>query len=232
MSTVDPRVAAVLDHTKQHEDSDDEDALIAELEEDEGSLAAFREQRLQQLHGELARAKAQRNSDYGTYTEIKEEKQLMDITTSAKLCVVHFMKPDFNRCRIMDQKLAVRSLLSCPLTIHRIDCFFQALAPKHFDTRFLSINVENAPFLVVKLKIQVLPCVLNFINGVSSDRIVGFEGIGYKPDSFTLQELEARLLYANVLLRSKMVDEDEHAMRSGALRSAKVTEDYDDDEWD
>ncbi|KAH0290734.1 thioredoxin-like protein [Aureobasidium namibiae CBS 147.97] len=213
MSTVDPRVAAVLDHTKQHEDSDDEDALIAELEEDEGSLAAFREQRLQQLHGELARAKAQRNSDYGTYTEIKEEKQLMDITTSAKLCVVHFMKPDFNRCRIMDQKLA-------------------ALAPKHFDTRFLSINVENAPFLVVKLKIQVLPCVLNFINGVSSDRIVGFEGIGYKPDSFTLQELEARLLYANVLLRSKMVDEDEHAMRSGALRSAKVTEDYDDDEWD
>jgi predicted nuclease with TOPRIM domain len=107
MSTVDPRVAAVLDRTTQHEDSDDEDALIAELEEDEGTLAAFREQRLQQLHGELARAKAQRNSDFGTYTEIKEEKQLMDITTSTKLCVVHFMKPDFNRCRIMDQKLAV-----------------------------------------------------------------------------------------------------------------------------
>jgi hypothetical protein len=108
MSTVDPRVAAVLDRTQQNEDSDDEDALIAELEEDEGSLAAFREQRLQQLHGELARAKAQRNSDYGTYMEIKEEKQLMDITTSSKLCVVHFMKPDFNRCRIMDQRLAVR----------------------------------------------------------------------------------------------------------------------------
>jgi hypothetical protein len=112
MSTVDPRVAAVLDRTQQHEDSDDEDALIAELEEDEGSLAAFREQRLQQLHGELARAKAQRNSDYGTYTEIKDEKQLMDITTSAKLCVVHFMKPDFNRCRIMDQRLAVRLFYS------------------------------------------------------------------------------------------------------------------------
>lgn len=104
------------------------------------------------------------------------------------------------------------------------------MAPKHFDTRFLSINVENAPFLVVKLKIQVLPCVLSFIDGVSSDRIVGFEGISYKPDSFTLQELEARLLYAKVLVRSKMVDEDEQ--RSGAVRSAKVTEEYDDDEWD
>lgn len=104
------------------------------------------------------------------------------------------------------------------------------MAPKHFDTRFLSINVDNAPFLVVKLKIQVLPCVLSFIDGVSTDRIIGFEGIGYKPDSFTLQELEARLLHAKVLVRSKMVDEDEH--RSGAVRSAKVTEEYDDDEWD
>lgn len=106
------------------------------------------------------------------------------------------------------------------------------MAPKHFDTRIISINVENAPFLVVKLKIQVLPCVLCFIDGVSSDRIVGFEGLGYKPDSFTLQELENRLLNAGVLLRSKMIDEDEHAQRSGALRSANVQEDYDDDEWD
>jgi hypothetical protein len=111
MASVDARVAAVLDHNTQH-DSDDEDALIAELEQDDStSLVAFREQRLQQLHAELSRAKAQRNSDYGQYIEIKDEKQLMDITTSSKLCVVHFMKPDFNRCRIMDQKLAV-SLLS------------------------------------------------------------------------------------------------------------------------
>lgn len=111
MASVDPTVAKVLDRTTQNNDSDDEDALIAELEEDETSMTAFREQRLQQLHGEFARAKAQRNSNFGTYTEIKDEKELMDITTSSKLCVVHFMKPDFNRCRIMDQKLAVRLLV-------------------------------------------------------------------------------------------------------------------------
>jgi hypothetical protein len=41
------------------------------------------------------------------------------------------------------------------------------------------------------------------------------------------------LLAANVLVRRKMVELDEqHAKRSGALRSAKLTEDYDDDEWD
>lgn len=121
MASVDPAVAAVLDRSAHHEHSDDEDALIAELEQDDSSLAAFREQRLQQLHGELARAKAQRNSDYGTYTEIKNEKELMDITTSSKLCVVHFMKPDFNRCRIMDQKLAVRTSASCNLSPQHTD---------------------------------------------------------------------------------------------------------------
>ena len=107
----------------------------------------------------------------------------------------------------------------------------QALAPKHFDTRFLCINVENAPFLVTKLKIQVLPCVLAFVDGVSKDRIIGFEGIGYKPDSFTLQELEARFLQARVLLRAKMVDQDEYAQRNKSLRSANVDEDSGDD-WD
>lgn len=211
MSTVDPRVAAVLDHTKQHEDSDDEDALIAELEDEEDStFSALREKRLEQLHSEVARAKLMRETSHGTYTEILDEKVLMDITTSTKLVVVHFMKPDFNRCRIMDEKL-------------------QVLAEKHFDTRFVSINVENAPFLVVKLNVKVLPCVLTFRDGVSADRIIGFEGIGWKPDSFTTAELEARLLGSGVLVRAKMTEEDDWK-----VRRQKVEEDGDEneDDWD
>lgn len=110
MASIDPAVAEILDRTtRPGNDSEDEDDLISALEEeDDKSMAAFREQRLQQLHGEFSRAKEMRNSEYGTYTEIKEEKQVMDITTGAKLCVVHFMKPDFTRCRVMDEKLEVR----------------------------------------------------------------------------------------------------------------------------
>jgi hypothetical protein len=48
----------------------------------------------------------------------------------------------------------------------------QALAPKYFNTRFLRVFVENAPFLVEKLGIKVLPCVICFIKGVSKDRHV------------------------------------------------------------
>ena len=104
MASLDPKVAAVVDATR--DDDSDEDALIAELEND-SDLDAYREQRLQQLHAEFDKAKQLRAREHGTFTEIKDEKALMDITTSTKLCVVHFFKPDFNRCRIMDEHLEV-----------------------------------------------------------------------------------------------------------------------------
>lgn len=211
MASLDAHVARVLDR-QQPTDSDDEDALIAELEDEESNSAAFtamREQRIQQLHAELNRAKIQKEASYGTYQEIKDEKQLMDITTSSKYCVVHFMKPDFNRCRIMDEKL-------------------KPIAEKHYETRIVSINVENAAFLVVKLGIQVLPCVISFIDGVGVDRIIGFEGLGTKPDSFKLAQLEDRLLASGVLTRAKITEGDERIRK----QAARAAEDNDDDEWE
>jgi thioredoxin-like negative regulator of GroEL len=90
------------------------------------------------------------------------------------------------------------------------------------------MNVENAPFLVTKLKIQVLPCVLSFIDGVSVDRIVGFEGLGYTPDSFTTKDLESRLLASGVIQRSKAAGNN--SIKYGVKAARK--EDSDDDEWD
>lgn len=171
----------------------------------------MREQRMQQLHAELARAKQMRNSEHGTYQEIKDEKALMDITTATKLCVVHFFHADFNRCRIMDNHL-------------------ETLTPKHFDTRFLRINVDNAPFLVTKLKVQVLPCVIAFIDGQGVDRIVGFEGLGYGTDKFTTSDLERRLLKCGVLVREKMTEGESATLRRAAAKNEE--EEYDDDDWD
>jgi len=209
MSSIDTKVAAILDRPNASVDSDDEDALIASLEEeDDHTFSALREQRIQQLHSELSRAKQMKESGSGTFIEIKDEKGLMDITTSTKCVVVHFFKTDFGRCGVMDRHLDV-------------------LAPKHFDTRFLKINVDNAPFLVTKLKVQVLPCVIAFIDGVGVDRIVGFEGLGHG-DNFTSKDLEARLLGAGVLVRAKVTKED----RVQPSSRKQAEEDYDDDEWD
>lgn len=104
MAKIDAQVAALVDKTEYN--SDDEDALIESLE-DSPALDAFREQRIQQLHAEFQRAKTQKNHGFGDYTEIKDEKALMDLTTSSKNAVVHFAKEDFQRCSVMDSHLEV-----------------------------------------------------------------------------------------------------------------------------
>lgn len=92
------------------------------------------------------------------------------------------------------------------------------------------MGVDNAPFLVTKLNIQVLPCVLAFIDGISVDRIVGFEGLGYTEDTFTTTDLETRLLSSGVVQRAK-------AMRDAGIGMFSETkagkeESDDDDDWD
>jgi len=91
------------------------------------------------------------------------------------------------------------------------------------------MNVENAPFLVTRLKVQVLPCVIAFVNGVSVDRIIGFEGLGYTQDTFTTQDLEGRLLGSGVVQRAKATDDA--GVRFG-VKKAQRAESYDDDEWE
>ncbi|KAJ3359050.1 hypothetical protein GGF32_009662 [Allomyces javanicus] len=165
------------DRILDHLDSDDE--LFDDLERDDDDLAGFREQRIEQLKAELERARAMRENSHGTYAEIKDEKEVLKITTSTNKCVVHFFHKEFRRCAIMDKHL-------------------EALATKHFRTRFIKVNVENAPFLVDRLKVKVLPCVVLFVDGISKDRVIGFEELG-NTDAFRTPVLEARLLKSGVI---------------------------------
>lgn len=90
--------------------------------------------------------------------------------------------------------------------------------------------MTNAPFLVTKLKVQVLPCVIAFVNGVGVDRIVGFEGLGPGTDRFTTEDLESRLLQAGVLLRPIMSQDLKLVGHSQPGKSFE--EDEDGDEWE
>lgn len=214
MASIDATVTSVLDSHLSKNDSDEEELL--DSLEDDPALSSFREQRMQQLHEEISRAKHLRNQEHGQYAEIKEEKALMDIVNNdAQLCVVHFFKSDFHRCGIMDHHLS-------------------QLAPLHLDTRFLRISVENASFLVTKLKVQVLPCVIAFKKGTSVDRIIGFEGLGYSEDTFSTKDLETRLLRSGTLVREKLV------VAGGPLQKVPLDgsrqkippADEDEDDWD
>ena len=70
----------------------------------------------------------------------------------------------------MDKHLAVHCSLFSSLLPILILLMVQTLAPKYFNTRFLRVFVENVPFLVEKLSIKVLPCVICFVQGVTKDR--------------------------------------------------------------
>jgi hypothetical protein len=96
------------------------------------------------------------------------------------------------------------------------------------------MNVENAPFLVTKLKIQILPCVLSFIDGVSVDRIVGFEGLGPSADTFATKELERRFLTSGVIQRVKSTDNRsvKYEVKDVQGRHKNGGDDDDGDEWD
>ena len=106
----------------------------------------------------------------------------------------------------------------------------KSLALSHYEARFVKINVDNCPFLVTRLGIQVLPCVIAFIDGVGADRIIGFEGLGRTPENFTTRDLETRLIRANVLSRNKVTEEDER--RRLQTSKAKQQDDDEDDDWE
>ena len=135
----------------------------------------MREQRMMQLKRELD---AKKVPTFGSYETINDEKKLMLMTTSTNSMVIHFAHKDFKRCRIMDQHMEI-------------------LAKTYLYTRFVRVYVENVPFLVDRMDIKVLPCVISFIEGKGVDRLLGFEGVS-EGDSFSSSDLEARLALSSI----------------------------------
>ncbi|KAI0939213.1 hypothetical protein AcV5_000695 [Taiwanofungus camphoratus] len=162
-------------HDDDHSDLDDEE-LFAQLEEEieNGADERLREQGMERLKREMERLQHMKDSGHGRYDELTDEKEVIRASAKEPRCVIHFYHTDFRRCQIMDKHLA-------------------SIAPKYFGTRFLRVFVENVPWLVEKLGVKVLPCVVCFIDGVSKDRIIGFEDLG-NSDKFETATLEWRLL--------------------------------------
>ncbi|KAG8693704.1 hypothetical protein FRC08_008959 [Ceratobasidium sp. 394] len=158
---------------------DDDDKLFEELEKDEFDMSGLREKRLEELKAQIAQARDMRENEHGRLTEITDEKEVIKTSANESRCIIHFYHRDFRRCAIMDKHLEI-------------------LAPRHFKTRFIKVFVENVPWLVEKLDIKVLPCVICFIRGVSKDRIIGFEELG-NDDGFKTATLELRLTQSGVI---------------------------------
>ncbi|KAI9063324.1 GTPase inhibitor [Trametes sanguinea] len=166
-------------------DALDDDEIFAELEAEieNDSSAAFREHGMEQLKREMDQLQQMRSDGHGQHREVTDEKEVIRLTANKPRCVVHFFHHKFKRCEIMDKHLA-------------------RIAPKYFNTLFIKVFVENVPWLVERLGIKVLPCVMTFLNGVSKDRIVGFEELG-NTDQFDTATLEWKLLNSGVIQKEE-----------------------------
>lgn len=175
---------------------------------DDPELEKLHADRIASLRKEAEKRQELKKHGHGEYREITEGDFLGEVTHSEK-AICHFYHREFYRCKIMDKHLKL-------------------LAPKHFDTKFLKLDAENAPFFVTKLGIKTLPCVILFRNGIALDRLVGFQELGGK-DDFSTKTLESFLLKKGMIKETKQDDDDrDYDQEHRSVRSS-VNPDSDSD---
>lgn len=190
-----------------NESDHDIDELLEELELEDSQndlfMNKYREQRLQEIHDHFTEVNKKKQEGFGQLNEITEESELMKLTTKNVRVVIHFQLEKFPKCLYMNDKL-------------------EQLSKKYVKTKFYKISVENAPFLVDKLKIKVLPFVICYINGSEAERIIGFSKMGNNANEFRTSQLENVLLRAGVITREPLDVE--------RLKNLRDDEDSSDDE--
>ena len=162
---------------KSNEDEDGDSGDSDVDFDDFDAIEAIRAKRLAQLKAKKARRN--RNRAMGEYREIVESEFLPTVTKN-KYAAVHFFHREFERCKIMDQKL-------------------RRVATVHDEVKFVSLNAEKSPFFVTKLQIRTLPTVVLFIKGVAKHRIVGFTGLDGGRDTFRTRSLETKIIDAGLI---------------------------------
>lgn len=146
--------------------------------DDEAFLMKLREKRLREISEADKRKKELAKLGHGKYEEI-EEKEFFKVRKESPNVVVHFFRNDFPKYKVYDSH-------------------FPILASKHFETRFVKLNAEKAPFLVERLKITVFPTLLIIVGGEISDKMPEFKA--FKGNiSFKAEELERRLGITGVI---------------------------------
>jgi len=220
------------------EESEDAEALFASLEEEDNS--AYRTQRVQELRDEIngARAGNALSTIKTTYVTLRSDEEALRFTTEHERAVVHFFHPDFARCHTMDNHC-------------------QTIADRHAeygdaDASFGRIDVKDAPFIVEKLGVRVLPCLIGFVKGVAKGRVTGFEGLcwnGKEDGKDVTRALEQTFVDWSVLKQRFILDHEDNQdssddddeengwtskdpRRTRGIQGRKQKIEDDDDDWD
>lgn len=166
----------------KHDDGDEDiDALLDEVDDD--FMARHREQRIAQLTEEFKRV--DRAEGDGELKVETNEKEVIELAALSPRCVIHFFQPQFTACQKMTKLLA-------------------RFANTHLNVKCIEINVTDAPFLVHKLGIKVLPLVVCYSNGTERVRMLGLDpgdGLG----ELTYNSLERFMMAHGIVDRASVM---------------------------
>eukprot|EP00934_Nitzschia_sp_Nitz4_P000440 Nitzschia sp. Nitz4//scaffold322_size40381//14080//14814//NITZ4_007559-RA/size40381-processed-gene-0.20-mRNA-1//-1//CDS//3329547824//440//frame0 len=161
----------------QEESLNAELAQYDKLLDDEDGLEALRQQRLAQMQKQHQQMQTWRDLGHGTYTDLAQghdsrdvAKQFFEVSKTSPRVVVHFYRPSTRYCDVFHAHL-------------------EKLARKHFETKFVKVNVEDcdhqgggASFLVERLGIVVMPTLVLIKDRQAFHHIRGFDELGGTPD--------------------------------------------------
>ena len=161
------------------------DAEISKFDEllnsNDDALEALRAKRLEQMKAAAKKRDEYRNIGHGTYVELgggragnDVAKEFFEATKASERLVVHFHRPTTRLCDVFHSHL-------------------QVLAPRHLETRFIKVDVEDTEspgvsYLVEKLGIVVMPTLLIVKNRKAHHQIRGFDEMG-GDENFSTNEL-------------------------------------------
>lgn len=168
----------------------DTDSLIDLLDDDDDpAMAAYREQRVQQLSQEFKESKL-RASDAASVETLTNESQMFDMIKSMDSSSLSSAPGEggssttssSSSSNTRNRKSKYRSIVvhffhpeftTCKL----LDSCFSELASRHYNsTKFVRINaVTDAPFLTAKFSLRVLPAVLAFREGKPVIKYIGLD---------------------------------------------------------
>lgn len=100
--------------------------------------------------------------------------------------------------QLIINELTINLLYVSCLRCKIVDKHLSVLAKKHLETKFITLNVEKAPFLTERLRIKVIPTLALVKDGKTKDYVVGFTDLG-NTDEFTTEMLEWRLGCSDII---------------------------------
>ena len=203
---------ALLQGAKAQEQAVDAELMqFDRLLDDEEGLEALRQKRIEQMKKQHSQMKKWKELGHGEYVELGGShdardvaKQFFQAAKESERMVIHFYRPSTRYCDVFHSYLS-------------------KLAPKHLETRFVKINVEDcdhqgggASFLVERLGVVVMPTLVLVKNRKAFHHMKGFDELGGTED-FSERTL------AFVLGRHGVIDpRDDEDVPEGVLNSASV----------